>query len=295
MIENPFLLLEAQVAFFLDAGNGGAGARLWMGGEAERLTMNRSYKERLFYRPGEPYGRSYAEDEDHEIVIENLWSEELGGKQMPQVERNARMILVIVWFDREVGAWAKRTYFGLTSRNQNIVGEIRAATNQALRLRAEHLVEEAGQIIHPSMTPGTAWGGVVCHVGAGGSPVEQIGVLGADGVIQAAAGFAYLAYAGGALQIGAAAVASPGGFACTSIIATGGSFPTDNGQARFEFISGGRRLASLGEDGVLYVPDAFEATGSPAGAVFTAKLPDGSWLFSLTPSGIYAASFTTTL
>ena len=290
---NPFLLNEAQVAFYFDDGTGSYGNALWMGGQAERLTLSRDFKERVLNRPGDPDGRPFYEDEDHSIEMDSLWLEGLVFKQMPMVGRNQKMALVIVWYDTEVTAWVKRTYYDVKQRSQKTSGVAAGSKDdgmQAAKFRAASMAPElAGLGSMPDMLP-----------------VDM-------GAVRYCAGDVYLfdyptgifssifycpqlqmVVIAGVLTITinghVAAVVTAASFRIAGNVKAGtGSYPQP-AEPCIEFYCKGRRLASLTQSGNLCVPDIVEQPTAPDGVAFKALLAS-AWAFSMGSGKVYAPAF----
>jgi hypothetical protein len=307
---NAFILLEAEVAFYRSEPDGQLNAsgapELWMGGLPEKLTLAVEYKDRVLRRPGEPYGETYIEDEEHEIELENLWLESAsrtGVYSMPEIETNAPLVMVVRWFDRETSAWAKRTYFGAKVRSQRLIGEVESGRSkndgmQNLRLRASRMVEECGLDNAPDLLPSTGTGNfTVVYVDPNGQAV-QAGALDEHGLLGLSqSGQVAFGYEGDRLSItiggNVAMVADAGGVIVGRLVATGGTF-VSGAVGHVEFRVNGSRVATLAQDGTLAVPDLFETDTAPDITGFKAlnangSEPDGrSWLFTMSAIGMYA-------
>lgn len=298
MNQTPFLLLEARFAFYLESGES-----VWMGGEAEKAVCQRGFKERLLYQDGDSFGKTFHEDETHEVKLENLWLLDLGTVRVPEIGRNVPMVLVIVWYDREVMAWAKRTYFGVTASNQELVGEIGRSGSgdgmQTLRFRAERMVAKAGYASAPDLNPEDDQGAVIRLVN-GSVVLSPVLTLSEAGELVAGAFESVTVDEEDEMDVvdilgDVAARFAASGITCNGLYGVGGTFAPSN-EPRLEFMVAGRRLATLTQRGVLCAPEFFESDDPPDLSVAPLRVMRGDqWLFSLGVTGAYAAAFTTPL
>jgi hypothetical protein len=136
---NPFVIEEADIAFYKE----GTTEQYWLGGCAQTLRLRKELTEFLSEVPGARYGRTFHVNEAHSIEIENVWlmKNDAVPFLMPEIPRNQRLTMVIVWLDEETGFWTKRTYYGVTAREQIVSG----GPMQNLTLRAEYYVAESGE------------------------------------------------------------------------------------------------------------------------------------------------------
>jgi hypothetical protein len=297
MNANPFLLLEATVAFYFESATP---QRLWMGGHAERMTLTRDFKERLLYRPGDPFGAGYYDDESHEIEIDNLWLQSLGSGQMPAITRNQKLTLVIVWYDEEVQCFAKRTYYGVTARGQKTQGQIASGRSQSdgmqsLRFRAAYMAPEiAGLGGKPDLLPQDS--GLVRYAGRDGwlncyrldyESGNFVDIAGESVVDIAVSTLGLL------LQVNGqnVALANTESFSLAGEIITKGTILRE---PRMEFYARGQRQAIITESGKLSVGSIVQGAAAPDGALFNVMAGSwmpGMWLFSLMEGVLYAPSF----
>lgn len=135
---NTFIVEEANIALRIGGKNG---VRVWIGGCAQRLTLNKTLTEAERQIPGRRFTEVDHVDEAHAIEIENVWLQDTAPLDpiMPELERGRVYTLVISWKDGETGYFNKRTYYGVTGQAQRVGPE----ALQNLTYRAQRMVEWA--------------------------------------------------------------------------------------------------------------------------------------------------------
>ena len=283
-----FTIWEAEFAIYHEQDGDYIDPAIYAGGCAEKIEVSRKYERIPIRRPGSKFAQQYPHDESHEVHIQNVWTWDDG--MMPDWGRWERYVLVVRWFDRDTGAWAKLTWYGVTLPEDKLDGvdgimqdlplaaeqrtTILSGLNSPPDLEPQPLVYEVWYVASSERRKLYVYDGVSSFV------VVDPTLL---------SGRASITAVGDALQFSIASTlamtASPSSLSVAEILGIQtfvDEFP------KLEFWSGKRRLASLGYDGVLAVPDIFEASaplGNPGG--MTIRL-NGQWLFTLGRNGMTA-------
>lgn len=304
MSEQPLQVFDATFALYrVDANDEitGAGSALFLGAAAEKASMSGEFTERPVARHGQRYQRVYHEDEVHRIEIENVRTVSAAESAPAAVElrRNERYALVVVWYDYDTEAWAKRTYLGVTAQPVKISDN---HIMQTIRLRAESLeTDTAGFGEKPSLD--IARGGEVRYIG---DDTRVLYTYARDGRVfhtvdeDLLDGRATIEFSGGAMLVkfdGVLAMsAAAAGIEVASLDATGATYSDDT--PRLEFWMGGVRRASLTAAGALVVANITEGE-VPADIIpamnAAAGNGTGAWLFTLQSGGITCPEILETL
>lgn len=259
-----FTVFEAEVAIYpSDINDAVTGGSIFYAEWIERVTLTRNYevKERAFL--GRLYRENYNADESHVIELEAAMQVGALG-ELKQLDRFGRYVVVIVWFDEEAQVWLKRSYYGVTDATEQAAGE---AVYEKATLRAERVVKTTGRNEWPTLEPESQFGTVyyvrghsrqaLYGYGAGKVFFELPTADATKGQIVLASGTLSMFIEGQlALQ------ASPSGTLVNNIIAIGATY-YDTPDATLEFDINGVRVATLGKDGTLAVPDITEANSAP--------------------------------
>lgn len=293
---NPFTAFEVDLAFYLLDADDLPLQELYVGGCVEKLTMGLEYDGLPIQQHGAPYGDEIPVDERHRITLENLWLHEHepdGTAQMPQLTpnftRGTRFALVAVWYDNDGRYWNKRTYFGV-----RLTGTELGNTQhfQTTNWRAQSVAEKTGLGERPSILPENI--GTVVYRKGGETTVLYTydfdaktftplkpSLLTTRATLTPEEDKFTIAF-----RDTPALLLDADGLHVEELIATGGTFlPTD--QERIEFRIGAQRIATLGVDGVLALPD-FTESGDPMLAMDMELRSASGWLGSLAIGRGYA-------
>lgn len=293
MNQTPFTIFELHLALYALDQNGVPLNQVLLGAAPEACTFGQTYKTKDLEFPGLLYSREIPIDEEHTIELRNvhLQSMATGAPTVGfQAVRGARYTLVCAWYDRDVTAWIKRTYSGVTTRGQKIEPD---QIYQSLTFRAESLVEVGGFGSFPLLTPTTL--GRVDYVNgaervtlyaynmdtAAFTPVDPA-LLAGRAAITAGISSVAIAFNGGAPALTASVSAmTVGNFSEVS-----GTLLAEN--PRLEFFAGSARIAALGASGSFVVPNLIEVSGNPQvlnGLQFF--LSGGAWVMTIAPGVVY--------
>ena len=302
MDQTPLTLRDASTGLFLVDENDVPNAQVWLGLNAERLTLEGTYKERVLQYPGVPYGQAHQEDEDHTIELQLVWLHDVstGAARMPTLVRGVRYQFVCVWSDPEAGVWTRRVYTGVTAQPNRIED-----FTQTIKLRAEQMFEFAGTGTAPLVV--AALPGVVTYVNGFArlnlyhydfitdsyAPIDAGMLVGRALIDLTVSGQCTITFGGTDSIPGVPALHATAALCQVKhLAATGGTFLDVS--PRLEWYRGTTRAASLSATGVLAVANAHEQPAQPAVSDdFVAA--SGSWLFSISGARAYAPDFAETL
>lgn len=261
-----FTIYEVHVAIYpTNDDDEVTGDALFLGCCFERAdcTRNHVVKQRPFL--GQLHQRNYNEDETHTIELSNPL--QLGPEdELKQLDRFGRYALVLVWHDEERQCWLKRSYYGVVDVVEQVGGDVVAM--MGMTLRAERLVQTPGRNEWPTMTPESQFGVVYYTLGASRTPLYGYGggfvffelptFDSAKGEITPASGTLSF-YVEGQLAM----QATEDDLLVKDIVALGGSY-YDTPEGKLEFVINNIRVATLGKDGTLAVPDIAESEEAPS-------------------------------
>ncbi|GEM_PF-5957054 len=286
-----FIVLEAELAFYISTAGDEPVGEAYLGGVADRLIIEDEFKERQVQTHGVAYGGQYHEDEQHLIELENVWMWDWNSTdpRMPQITRNQRLIMVAVWYDNDTRAWAKRTFYGVTAFHQRIPGDAK----QILRFHAERFTPAQGYGDKPDLLPADY--GIVRY--RDGSTTSDVYFYDPQSHLYTpTGGVPYAVFTRNATTFSIAinevlALRAVNGTGLHVVTLTAAGATYGSGRPRIEFYSGGTRMASLTEEGELIVPDVTEQDTAPAGTGFDFYDTGGHWLASLRAGRAYAPAF----
>lgn len=288
MRTTKFTVYEAEVAIYpSDADDAVTGDALFYGEFIERATLTRNYEVKPRPFLGRAFQQNYNADESHTLELE--CAQQVGALgELKSLERFGRYVLVVLWHDEEAGVWLKRTYYGVTDATEQTAGE---ALYDKASFRAERVVRSTGSRIWPTLSPDSQFGTVYYVRGTERRALYGYGAAGFFPLATFAADKGEILSASGVLSIvveGQLALqANPSGLLVNRIIATGGSY-YDTSEATIEFDINGVRVATLGKDGTLAVPDLTESDAAP-GLVSDIEFrpaPDNLWVGSIGLAGL---------
>lgn len=302
----PYTVHEADFALYLADRDGNVTdqAKVFLGGRLEDLTPELDFTKVRLDRHGDPFGRNYHSDEEHRIVIKNLWVMEKSSRTMPRIKRNQQYVLVVRWFDLETKAWVLRTYSGVTADGQRLLSSDQVF-HQDVPFTARHLDESSGVGEPPDLTASIATLSVLYVTADDSAPVysyDRISkvftaidpVLATEEATIAIDGTSWKLLIG-LLHASVVPVmeATVGGVSVAELTAIGGTFPLGDSYPRVEFWIGPTRVASVTRNGELAVPDLFETDTEPDidGPCFRLALEDDTWVGTIAQGMMYARSF----